>query len=135
MIFKPKINTFANEKSMNCGFIAILANRLGTSEPKNGSTRCFSVYFGPVRVGFRHGLHWVVSGRAQTWLKSQGQFGSGFSKNSNLRVGSVRVLVIDNFLGQYGSGFLLLNTHPNFDTLMIFDLMVHFSHCFQVLHI
>ena len=26
MIFTPKFNTFANGKSINCGFIAILAN-------------------------------------------------------------------------------------------------------------
>ena len=28
MIFTHKFNTFANGKSMNCGFIAILANQL-----------------------------------------------------------------------------------------------------------
>ena len=35
MIFTPKFNTFANGKSMNCGFIAILANNLLFNQPIN----------------------------------------------------------------------------------------------------
>ena len=31
MIFTHKFNTFANGKSMNCGFIAILANNLSVN--------------------------------------------------------------------------------------------------------